>query len=181
MAAVTVALRDGFDQMTTEAIATEAGISTRTFFNYYNNKQAAILGEAVRLDVAGAGWFASSEGALTDDLARLMGQGLKDNPLDRAVLRKIISVIDANPALQDLFRTKVDETSLSLATLLDARLGPDMASETRLLAELATHALTEAVMIWAMDDAMTLDDITPLISAKLRNVGKILMQGDARV
>lgn len=173
-AAVTVALRNGFDQMTTEAIAIEAGISTRTFFNYYNNKQAAILGAAVRLDVAAAGWFTCSDGSLIDDIAKLLGQGLQDDPLDRAVLRKIMAVVDANPSLQDLFRKKVQETSLSLATLLEARLGTELALESRLLAELGTHALTEAVVIWAADDDSTLDDVSVLIGAKLRSVSEIL-------
>ena len=173
-AAVTVALRNGFDQMTTEAIAIEAGISTRTFFNYYNNKQAAILGAAVRLDVAAAGWFTCSDGSLIDDIAKLLGQGLQDDPLDRAVLRKIMAVVDANPSLQDLFRKKVQETSLSLATLLEARLGTERALESRLLAELGTHALTEAVVIWAADDDSTLDDVSVLIGAKLRSVSEIL-------
>lgn len=173
-AAVTVALRNGFDQMTTEAIAIEAGISTRTFFNYYNNKQAAILGAAVRLDVAAAGWFTCSDGSLIDDIAKLLGQGLQDDPLDRAVLRKIMAVVDANPSLQDLFRKKVQETSVSLATLLEARLGTERALESRLLAELGTHALTEAVVIWAADDDSTLDDVSVLIGAKLRSVSEIL-------
>jgi len=173
-AAVTVALRNGFDQMTTEAIAIEAGISTRTFFNYYNNKQAAILGAAVRLDVAAAGWFTCSDGSLIDDIAKLLGQGLQDDPLDRAVLRKIMAVVDANPSLQDLFRKKVQETSVSLATLLEARLGTERALESRLLAELGTHALTEAVVIWAANDDSTLDDVSILIGAKLRSVSEIL-------
>tara|TARA_R110002020_G_scaffold428155_2_gene637607 strand:- start:4432 stop:5007 length:576 start_codon:yes stop_codon:yes gene_type:complete len=173
-AAVTVALRNGFDQMTTEAIAHEAGISTRTFFNYYNNKQAAILGAAVRIDVEAAGWFTCSDRALIDDIAKLLGQRLQDDPLERAVLRKIMAVVDANPSLQDLFRKKVHETSLSLATLLEVRLGGERAIESRLLAELATHALTEAVVIWAADEDSALDEISVLVAAKLRSVREIL-------
>lgn len=180
MAAVNVSLRCGYDHTTTEAIAAEAGISTRTFFNYYNNKQAAILGEAVQLDAARAGWFIESDDKIIDDLAKLLGQGLKEDPLDRAVLRKIIAVIDANPTLQDLFRTRVDETSVSVSGLLEARLGSDLAQESRLLAELSTHALTEAVKMWVVDDTMTIDNITVLIAAKLRSVGTLLCQSGAQ-
>lgn len=178
MAAVTVALRNGLDQTTTEAVAVEAGISTRTFFNYYNNKYAAILGEAVRLDVTGAGWFVDSTGSIVNDLAKLLGQGLQENPLDRALLLKIIAVVDANPALQDMFRARIDETSGSIARLLEGRLGSDLAIEARLLAELSTRTLSEAVMAWAMDDAMTLDAVTVWIATKLQSVGKLMWQSD---
>ncbi|WP_278922681.1 TetR/AcrR family transcriptional regulator [Pseudophaeobacter profundi] len=176
MAAVTVALRNGLDQTTTEAIAIEAGISTRTFFNYYNNKQAAILGEAIRLDIKGAGWFVESSGPILDDLAKLLGQGLHEDPLDRALLLKIIAVVDANPTLHDMFRTQVDETSSSISGLLETRLGSDLAIESRLLAELSTRALTEAVVAWAADETMTVDSVTVQIAANLRSVSKIMCQ-----
>ena len=45
-AALSLALRHGYDAVTTEMIAAEAGISQRTFFNYYLNKDAAIVGTA---------------------------------------------------------------------------------------------------------------------------------------
>ncbi|MBM1817627.1 TetR/AcrR family transcriptional regulator [Pseudosulfitobacter pseudonitzschiae] len=178
MAAVTVALRNGLDNTTTEAIAIEAGISTRTFFNYYNNKHAAILGDAVRIDLIGAGWFAGSQNPVIDDLAHLLGQAAHDHPLDRALLLKILAVIEAHPALQEMFRTRLDETTVLVTEMLNARLGDDMAVEARLLASLATQALTEAVMTWVADDSLGLDAITTLIATRLRSVTQILMQSD---
>ena len=174
MAAVTVVLNNGLENTTTEAIAIEAGVSTRTFFNYYCNKHAAILGEAVCIDVTEAGWFVESRAPVTDDLATLLGQRLQDDPLDRNVLRKIIAVIDSTPALRDMFRTRLDETSISISTLLQARLGADFAIESRLLAELSTRAMTEAVMMWAAEEAMTIDAVVAQISSSLSSVGKIL-------
>lgn len=178
MAAVTVAARNGLDHTTTEAIATEAGISTRTFFNYYNNKQAAILGDPVKLDLAKAEWFVESKTPIIDDLAELLGQGLKEDRLDRALLVKIIAVVDANPTLKEMFRARVEETSVSVSGLLEQRLGTGMAIESRLLAELATHMLTEAVLMWVADDTMTVEAITVQIAVKLRALGKILWQSD---
>lgn len=178
MAAVTVAARNGLDHTTTEAIATEAGISTRTFFNYYNNKQAAILGDPIKLDLNKVEWFVKSETPIIDDLAELLGQGLKEDPLDRALLVKIIAVVDANPTLKEMFRARVEETSVTVSGLLEQRLGTGMAIESRLLAELATHTLTEAVLMWVADDTMTVEAITVQIAVKLRALGKILWQSD---
>lgn len=43
-AAVALASRHGLANVTTEAIAQKAEISTRTFFNHYPYKEAAIMG-----------------------------------------------------------------------------------------------------------------------------------------
>lgn len=41
-AAVRLAREPGWDKVTVEGICNEAGISTRTFFNYFPNKESAI-------------------------------------------------------------------------------------------------------------------------------------------
>jgi AcrR family transcriptional regulator len=43
-AAIDLVLRDGLEAATVEAISERADISARTFFNYYDSKDAAILG-----------------------------------------------------------------------------------------------------------------------------------------
>jgi AcrR family transcriptional regulator len=43
-AAVTLVLRDGIEHATLDAICADADVSTRTFFNYFDSKEDAILG-----------------------------------------------------------------------------------------------------------------------------------------
>jgi AcrR family transcriptional regulator len=43
-AAVAIALRDGVDGATIDAISAEANVSPRTFFNYFDSKEDAIMG-----------------------------------------------------------------------------------------------------------------------------------------
>lgn len=43
-AALTLTLRDGLALATVDAISAEAGVSSRTFFNYFESKEDAILG-----------------------------------------------------------------------------------------------------------------------------------------
>lgn len=45
-AAVALVLRDGLDETTIDAISERADVSARTFFNYYESKDAAVLGIA---------------------------------------------------------------------------------------------------------------------------------------
>ena len=43
-AAIGLALRDGMDKVTVDAISERADVSPRTFFNYFDSKEDAILG-----------------------------------------------------------------------------------------------------------------------------------------
>ena len=64
-AAVTLVLSDGLSATTADSIAGHAGVSRRTFFNYFATKEDAVLGtRAPRLD--------------DDDLAALAGPGGDD-------------------------------------------------------------------------------------------------------
>lgn len=180
IAALNLSLRDGYDHITTEAIATEAGISTRTFFNYYPNKQAAALGRAVTLSDVAPEWFAVPGTDLTGDIVRLLFEALQNDPPDREMLRTILRVIDAQPTLAEMFRKRLDDMALILSRLVQRRLGANRDTEARLLAELSVHALAHAVSIWAVDDRMQMADITPLMQATLQSVGQLLCAGDAQ-
>src|SRR3712207_6346148 len=60
--------RDGLDAVTVEAICTEAGVSARTFFNYFESKDDAVLGmEPLALDPEVVETFAA--GGPTGDIA----------------------------------------------------------------------------------------------------------------
>lgn len=175
LAALRLSLRHGYGAVTTDSIAAEAGISTRTFFNYYPNKQAAVLGTPPHLDSCAAHWIVASTGPLADDLACLLGRMLEAKEIDREIVRMIEKVWDTTPELMAVFRNSMDNIALTLGGLLQARLGPDRQSEAMLLAELATHALSHAVRRWAVDDAMAVDDIPPMIARQMRAVGGLLV------
>jgi AcrR family transcriptional regulator len=65
-AAVSLVAEAGLSQVTVEAIAERADVTTRTFFNYFADKEDAVLG------------ILRGEGALTGDDA---GQGVPEGPI----------------------------------------------------------------------------------------------------
>ncbi|WP_407318338.1 TetR/AcrR family transcriptional regulator [Isoptericola halotolerans] len=70
-AAQRLVLAHGFDAVTVEAIAEAAGISPRTFFNYFESKDDAVLGQgSFDLDAGFRGEFVAGgpTGRLTADL-----------------------------------------------------------------------------------------------------------------
>lgn len=174
LAAVTLALQHGLDCITTDAIAKEAAVSTRTFFNYYPNKEAAILGEAMKIDVPGAEWFINSTAPLVEDLGLLLGRLYQVAPVERGLLTKILKVVEKNPSLRDMFHVRGKATADVLADILTARLGADSLIEARLLSDLAVRALTEAILTWTRDTDMRLDDLSAMATENLRRVAALM-------
>lgn len=173
-AALRVALQSGYCAATTDAIAAEAGISPRTFFNYYPNKTAAVLGQPPVLDKEAGAWITTSDGPLIDDLVRLLGLMLKEDGPDRQTLRMIERLIEATPEMQMLFRKSLEAISLALSDLLRTRLGTHRALEAELIAAMSTHALANGVRSWAADESMDLDGVLEMTRDQLRSVCALL-------
>jgi len=66
----------GFDDVTTEQIAARAGVSPRTFFNYFPTKESAVLG------------------ATPADLDEMQAQ-LESRPVDEPILESIRAIVQA--------------------------------------------------------------------------------------
>jgi len=111
------------------------------------------------------------------DILRLLAQMLGDDPLDRTIMSMIKQVVDRTPELLPLFRMSLDEMTQALSDLLLARLGPDRTWEAMLIAELSTHALSNAVHSWVADDRMTVDCVLGLVRQQLDRIGALLVAG----
>lgn len=174
LAALRLSLRSGYAAVTTDLIAAEAGISPRTFFNYYHNKQAAILGEAPELNCDCADWIVTSSDPLPQDLAQLMGSLLEQKHMDREVVRMLGQIWHSTPELMARFRASMDSIAQAVGSLLERRLGAGREAEAMLVAELATHALSHAVRAWADDETMSLSEIPSMVERQLSGVGALL-------
>lgn len=177
LAALRLSLRAGYGAVTTDSIAAEAGISPRTFFNYYPNKQAAVLGMPPEVNQCDASWIVGSQGSLLDDLVALYGDMLRFKQMDRQVVRMIEQVWDSTPELMAVFRNSLDNIAQIVGGLLQERLGPGRETEAMLVAELATHALSHAVRLWAADETLDEADILRLMRQHLDHVGTLLVEG----
>ncbi|WP_072295260.1 TetR/AcrR family transcriptional regulator [Paracoccus sp. SM22M-07] len=177
LAALRLSIRHGYGSVTTEAIATEAGISPRTFFNYYNNKQAAIVGEPPVLSADENLWIVTSQNPLIDDLVVVLTRMLQKDHPDRDLIRMIRTLSESSPELSVVFRDSMDQIGRVLSGLLVGRLGPDRRMAAQLLGDLALQALCEAVMAWGEDKAMTADQIPHIVRQQLELVRELLAVG----
>lgn len=175
-AALTLALRLGYDSVTTELIAAEAGISQRTFFNYYLNKDAAIVGNAPCFDDETVAGFRDSSGPLLADLLQALRQLFTRSDLDRGMSQLIDRLLGMAPELLPIFYGSLKRLADQIAGLAVMRLGEDARADAELLAEAIVHALADTFRIWANDDAMSGGSIVDVAAAKLQVLRGLLAQ-----
>lgn len=175
-AALSLALNYGHGAVTTEMIAESAGISQRTFFNYYLNKDAALVGEAPSFDDRTVAWFRHSDGPLLADLLQALRQLLGDSDLDRTTTQLIDRLLDAAPELLPIFYGSLRRLRDQLAELAVTRLGQEARPDADLLAEAIAHAVADAFRIWAHDESMPATRIVDLTEAKLKALHGLLAQ-----
>lgn len=100
--AVRLAAENGINTVTAEAIAREAGISTRSFFNYYPYKEAALLGPAPDYPVEAVERFVVARDALVLDLKELTRVHLARFVSERRQIRDILRLAETDPKLKAL-------------------------------------------------------------------------------
>jgi AcrR family transcriptional regulator len=101
-AAVELVLRDGFQHATIEAICDAADVSTRTFFNYFDSKEDAVLGLA-ELQISDSGVMAKTmrgeEVDVVEALVELIVEMTTPALENRALHKPRTEILQRNPEL----------------------------------------------------------------------------------
>jgi AcrR family transcriptional regulator len=120
--------RDGLDGATVEAICAEAGVSTRTFFNYFESKDDAVLGiEPWSLDPVVAEVFAAGgpTGRLMPDLEVVVSNLLNTPMIGRERVAVAMELARREPRLLVRMMTWMEQNRGEVESLVRRRLGPD--------------------------------------------------------
>ncbi|PZR00107.1 MAG: hypothetical protein DI533_05750 [Cereibacter sphaeroides] len=166
--------KHGLANVSSEMIAAEAGISKRTFFNYYTNKEAAAVGPASGFEETALAAFAAAKGRLTDDIADLLRDLLQSRPAQKETIRAIDEVLIHSPSLLPAFRASMNIITDQMTALLTARLGPAQEKTAAATAELVGIVLIQALQLWAHDDGMKLEDAMRFLTGQLEAIGGLL-------
>lgn len=115
----------GYDAVTTGRIATEAGVSPRTFFNYFESKDEAVIGirTDVGLDADAARVFAAGgpTGHLLTDLQALVGDMLDQLGDEPARVRAAVELVRREPRLLQHHQDAIERHRTELLALLEER------------------------------------------------------------
>jgi AcrR family transcriptional regulator len=149
-AALRLTLERGLDHLTVEEISAAAGVSPRTFFNYFPGKEQAIVGDD--LFAADAGHVAeimSSAPSVLDGLQAIALSLAADAATRREQVQLRWQVITRYPALITRIFARLEEFTAILASAVAARVGsaPDDAYP-QLMAAVTTTGIRVAVQRW---------------------------------
>jgi AcrR family transcriptional regulator len=140
-------LNKGFDRVTVDMICEAAGVSQRTFFNYFKTKDAAILGTPPKLDEHHVREFLASDAP--DMLPEIMSLMLRLAPVDTSDLALAgarMRIIGESPVLlqkeiERLFAVRAEIEDVLFLRMRRAAPPTESPDETRDQAALITHVL----------------------------------------
>lgn len=172
-AALQLALEHGVDAVTVDAIAEAAGVSTRTFHNYFSSKEEAMLshGERIAQLWADALRARPADEPIWDaiEVVLLEAFAVADSAIEGAIAAA--QVIESSPGLLTRKADLRDWAKTLLCQAIADRTGTDAAADLypRLVNQVAVGVVDSAVDLWRSGNA---GERTPseLISAGLAQV-----------
>jgi AcrR family transcriptional regulator len=152
-AAVRLARERGFDKVTVDEICTEAGISSRTFFNYFPNKESAIaygpadIPPELVADFVAAGPAPYS--VVLAELITLAAHHLRDVPPPRELAEGCLELAKTSPAVLSAFLAELERFQNHLTEIVVRRqkMRPDNEMAV-LIAALALTAIRSGIERW---------------------------------
>jgi AcrR family transcriptional regulator len=153
-AALHLSLERGFDKVTIDEICAVAGISTRTFFNYFPNKESAIaygpsdIPPELVADFVAAGPAPYS--VVLAELITLAAHHLRDVPPRREHAADMLELAKTSPAVLAAFLADLERFQLQLTDIIVRR--QDMKPDDEmapLISALALTAVRSGLEKWA--------------------------------
>lgn len=154
----------GFDKVTVEMISTEAGVSPRTFFNYFPSKEAAVIAPPPPLPDDKVATFAAAGSAhpqqVLVDLTTLLLREMAQNPPRRTELHTSFTLAREHPSVLAALLAAFDAFQHHLAETVAARTGDQPRDELpRLISALAMTAVRTGLESFVTADS---DDDNPI-------------------
>ena len=162
-AALELVEEHGFDAVRTEEIAERAGVSPRTFFNYYPSKDSAVLGrraedfEEMRIAML----HAPAEESALEVIRRLVSDYFSSSTLDVELREKRRRVLIGEPTLAPaLVRNNIHLENI-LTEALETRLGvePGAALGPRVVVNAAIGAIRACIEHRQSGGAGTIEEL----------------------
>lgn len=145
-ACLALALEQGIDNITTGAIAAAAGVSPRTFFNYYANKEAAAVGIPPGFRESDLTALRMGSAPLAEDLKRFLEAHIACLAEAPETLRQVRMMVRRNDRVRAVLHQFLVEDRDHLTDCLNARLQDH--SLATALASNAVCSMAQAIQLW---------------------------------
>lgn len=151
-AALELVAEHGFAQVTVEMIARRAGVSTRTFFNHWSTKDAAVLGVILgdSLEVSGRLRVELAEHSPREALRIVLRDALTAVPADPELRELKKEVMAKEPLLHSISSGRLVEVQSEMTEALTAVLEGEEARTRAVVAVQVGFALTRSAFALSM-------------------------------
>lgn len=167
-----LAMEKRLEDITTEEIAVAAGISTRTFFNYYPNKEAAAIGHPPSFSEEGRDALQNGSGSLPADIKGLLDKHMEVLERDEAILRVVGSILRSNEKARGIFVGFLTAERASLSEVLFSRVNDRQAAAT--LASHAADAIGRAIHLWEHEEEISLSEALDIVWEGVIDASRLL-------
>lgn len=154
MTALRLTAEKGLENVTTEEISAAAGISTRTFFNYYTNKEAAAIGTPPPFAEEDLQALCDGTGPLSADLKRFLDKHFEHLAHDEPILRMIGAVLRSNEKARGILEGFLQSERATLTECLSGRV--DNRETAAALASSVLSTIGRAIYLWEHEEDMAL-------------------------
>jgi AcrR family transcriptional regulator len=152
-AALRLAADRGLEHLTVEEISEAAGVSARTFFNYFSSKEEAIIGDGPLITPPGDGVpFIGDGESVLDGLHRVVRAAAAGTAWRRDEVQVRRQLLQRYPALVPRMYARIAGFERSLASAVATRSGGSAGDAyPQLMAAVASTAARVAIYRWGAD------------------------------
>ncbi|SMX51205.1 Bacterial regulatory proteins, tetR family [Actibacterium lipolyticum] len=165
-------MQNGLESLTTDEIAAASGVSTRTFFNYYPNKEAAAIGHPPEFSESDKEALRTGTAPLAADIKRLLGRHIETLAKDEAILRMVGKILRCNEKARGILDGFLSAQREDLTEVFCSRIGNRQTAAA--LAHSATNAIGGAIFLWEHEDGITLSQALDRVWEGLMDASRLL-------
>lgn len=154
-ATLELAMQSGLENVTTEDIAVASGVSTRTFFNYFANKEAAAIGHPPGFSEEDKEVLRHSKTPLAADLKLLLNKQISAMSEDEELLRMVGKILRSNEKARGILEGFLTVERNELADCLSLRAINRHTAAA--LAKAVSDTIGGAIYLWEHEEEMSLN------------------------
>jgi len=170
-------MQKSVEDITTEEIAVAAGVSTRTFFNYFPNKEAAAVGHPPSFSEEAKDALRKGTGPLAVDIKVLLDEHMKTLMRDETILRGVGNVLRSNEKARGILDGFLVVERRALTEVLCSRVENRQAATA--LAKTAVDAIGGAIFLWEHAEDMSLNKALDVVWEGLIDASRLLLSSTA--
>ena len=172
LATLELAMQKGLEDVTTEEVAVAAGVSTRTFFNYYPNKEAAAIGHPPTFTKDAKEALRNGENSLAADLKLLLDKHMETLAKEEPVLRMIGNILRTNDKARGILEGFLMLERIELTETLNERVNNWQAAAA--LAKSAADTIGAAIYHWEHEEDISLTEAMDVVWEGLLDASRLL-------